>query len=118
MREIKFRQFINGEFWYWGCGVLLNPNEFVHPLDPSKQSDQYTGLKDSRGIKIYERDIVAPSDNSKQEENRQVRFIDGCFCYSLSSHVSTKGQYSQLSRARANMFKVIGNLDETPELLK
>jgi len=102
MRELKFRQFINGEFWYWGYGVLPDPKEFVYPRYPSLPSDQYTGLKDSRGIKIYERDIIKWISTGGGYE---VVFLEGAFSLKDGMLFNPK------------RVEIIGNLDETPELL-
>ncbi len=61
MREIKFRQWDkrNKRFHYFGFEV--NDFQFTAPVNPSREHypvSQYTGLKDPKGVEIYEGDIV------------------------------------------------------------
>ena len=55
MRELKFRQFVNGRWHYWGN--LGDITSFVGPVTPKVESFQYTGLKDRSGHDIFEGDI-------------------------------------------------------------
>jgi hypothetical protein len=71
---------------------------------------QYTGLKDANGVKIFEGDILGGG----QSEPREVIFEDGSF--RLYDDTSS-GNQSIVPRS-ANRLKVIGNIYETPELLK
>lgn len=118
MREIKFRawdkednkMYYNAERTYdFGLndsdimeenfgGVLNNDNFIVM---------QYTGVKDKSGKEIYEGDIVECFKN----ELATVKFISGCFVLDSTS-------YTETFHNVCGKIKVIGNIYETPDLLK
>ena len=63
MRELKFRQFVNGKWHYWG--FIEEDKTFVGPASLIEENYQYTGLRDKKrtkkypkGQEIYEGDIV------------------------------------------------------------
>lgn len=136
MRTIKFRgkRKDNGE---WVYGGFMQTPEATFVVDYStvvqKAKDgyptvydvvevipetvgQFTSLKDKQGIEIYEGDIVIiiRLDDNKTE----IAFIewsdDDCsFCYSVGK------QRRCVYRVTENMMpEVIGNIHESPELLK
>ena len=51
MKEIKFRQLINGKWHYWG--FLGDNNTFTGPASLTENNYQYTGLKDNKRTKKY-----------------------------------------------------------------
>jgi uncharacterized phage protein (TIGR01671 family) len=68
---------------------------------------QYTGLKDSKGVEIYEGDIVEIGDRK-----REVIFNIGMFYID-----ENYGDIVPVSEVD-NIIEVIGNIFENPELIK
>ena len=147
MKEIKFRgkRVDNGE-WVYGSLVIQKYNKinkyyiidsgfiscefaFFEEVNPETVG-QFVGLKDSKGIEIYERDIVRFLDDmryvvSKEKEYLvgEVRDIDGAFwCYykdeeNLTRLVSVMVDY-WAEELKENQCEIIGNIKENPELIK
>ena len=121
-REIKFRAWDskNKKYYLMGnCDFFIErdgPSVF-NELDSGRtnknwQLEQFTGLKDSKGVEIYEGDIV------QNFHDRTIEVIewncDGHFCLCSEKHPSGYGT----SDAWATMVSVIGNNHENSELLK
>lgn len=83
--------------------------------------EQYTGLKDVNGNKIFEGDIVISGWNEMQEggpdlfieAKGQVAFDEGCF----GVYDNEQG-FRPLFTMTLNKLHVIGNIHENPELLE
>ena len=120
MRTIKFRAIGKG-------GVMRSwedlQNIHVHTLFTMSQPElilmQYTGLKDKNGVEIYEGDIVS------YHNDRHIGVIEysttgGMVGYIINFDAHTKGLYWEAAELyiQKNVFEVIGNIYENPELLE
>jgi hypothetical protein len=85
-------------------GSLLHSEEFVLM--------QYTGLKDKNGKEIYEGDIVAICGNDPSLV--EWRDNDSCFIF---NNVMSVGFWS-MRKDDEVQYNIVGNIYETPELLK
>lgn len=82
---------------------------------------QFTGLHDKAAKEIYEGDIVSVTFDGEVKTNFSVKWNETNapeFCFSnkrgdLLSHTGW-----QLTKSRPEFYEVIGNIYETPELLK
>jgi len=72
---------------------------------------QYTGLKDCRGVEIYEGDILGNGKNNKNIY--EVTFEDGCFDNTL---IFEDESYEYFHNSY--QLEVIGNIYENPELIQ
>ena len=124
MREIKFRGLdVEGHWWYGE----LNPQGEYHinlanffanahagAIRPETVGE-YTGLKDKNDKEIYEGDIVTA--NYKVMTSRySVVIRDGHTC--LDARPSSSVLSFHLDIANTELYEVIGNITENPELLK
>jgi uncharacterized phage protein (TIGR01671 family) len=132
MREIKFRgkKIENGE-WSYGdlipgkaititglrSKTLIGNREIV-----TETVGQYTGLKDKKGVEIYEGDIFSMNEKF----NKIVKFIDDRAAFCVANIEDMKHRYwleiwQQPSPIWWTDFKreieVIGNIYDNPELL-
>ena len=125
MREIKFRKWdLN---WDGSMPQMQYSDNSEHALGLyavhilDKGSDfgyafmQYTGLKDSDGVEIYENDIVNCSSGVVGYAdllNGVVNYHNGCF------RVTFKTKNGTTHKRVSVITKVIGNIHEHPELVK
>ena len=133
MREIKFRaKSIKTNKWIYGSYVEdkewakhyiykqehdgLYHKLIRHEVNP-KTVGQYTGLKDKNGKEIYEGNIV-----SWLEHHSEIVFSAGTFCLaddeSPGFHLHRCGLNATLNLNGISKAEIIGNIYESPELLK
>jgi uncharacterized phage protein (TIGR01671 family) len=126
MREIKFRAWdVARQEWLLGYeypslggfsmfGEVMMMGEYAALLSgyfPENLDDialmQYTGLKDSKGVEIYEGDIV------------EYLYRDGYIKKYIEVKWRNMRQYTgfNITNTRRAELKVIGNIYENPELL-
>lgn len=121
MREILFRGKMEKGDWIYGCYVLTPDDgpvimtcadwggKFSHPVIPSTVG-QYTGFCDKHGVRIFEGDkFTDPTGDiytvKWEEDSGAWEFFskDGSFLFVMECF---------------DMFEVIGNIHDNPELLK
>ena len=149
MREIKYRlrdrkkKIVGYERWYEGYFHYDNPDEgladgsgwweappcWMYSVDGEKWTtqvirhrykDSHTGLKDSKGVEIYEGDIL----DRKDDILCIVTFEDGKFGWNIRykrPELNQRQDYfgrSYACQEEASKLEIIGNIYENPELLK
>lgn len=105
MREIKFRA--------WdGCEMIFMDmkRDGIYICGTHKELMQYTGLQDSKGVDIYEGDIVTGIANRKYV----LRFITDGWC--LDAGVTPR--LHDYIHDCGNILEVIGNIYEHKHLLE
>ena len=117
MRDIKFRvwdkcaqQFISACSIYCANGCISNAL-YVKPLANSTWVlQEYTGLKDVKGIDIYEGDIISGSFYDTEyhhAQNIRAEVVFNAGAFNIASSLWFKPS-----------LKVIGNVFQTPNALK
>lgn len=122
MREIKFRgKSIHTGRWAYGYlsvdfeesssphySIKIGPHGFVTVCP--KSVGQFTGLKDSKGVEIFEGDVVEHSFNTGAKDMPVV------VRYKLDKFVNAR-PYRSMEHG-LSVVNVLGNIYENPELIK
>ena len=123
-RELKFRAWVNDHWvdWIPTCKTLgaynaniIDTDGYTFEEDNPFIVEQYTGLKDKNGKEIYEGDIVDYAGECTcviQYEDEGARFIHRDISDDFPFGSNGLGEYN------GNLFEVIGNIHENPELLE
>lgn len=124
-REIKFRAWFIGtksmQDWAGVSHRFSHETGYWYFNNPKIILMQNTGLKDKKGVEIYEGDILACEYYKKSGKfNNFVTFIDGMFCMNPNKKLhQVKRPLSksmQFAKEANNEYEVIGNIYENPEL--
>ena len=105
VRIIKFRS------WDSRNKVMETPDNFANDIDGDKyQIMQYTGLKDYKGVEIYDCDIVS-------WQGAYIVWMDklGCWGFTFKGHEYSTPLYHDDNLLQS---QVVGNIYSTPELLE
>lgn len=127
MKQIKFRQFINGNWHYWG----FIRNTFTGPANLVDESYQYVGMEDCAHVPIYEGDIVSfdgyySGDTYYQAGKGIVTLEAGSWCImSKVPRTSTTQLHTDFvyefnlteGEISYNSVLIIGDFKQNPELL-
>lgn len=130
MREILFRAYDKGRKEYLSGGHLFiainkdkRPNKSEIYLDEISNADkykdrfiieQYTGLIDKNGKKIFEGDIMSYISGDGDIRYLEVAFKDGYFCY-----IEEGNEWDNMLYCLDLLNAVVaGNMHDNPELLE
>ena len=128
MREILFRgkSKAQGSEWLYGDVLIYeNSAQIWETINSRKHNSvvsletigQYTGLTDKNGKKIFEGDIIAGAAHwLERMKNGVVTFRDGSF--GLIWYRGDIEQFNPFTSMCNVEYEVIGNIHDTPELLK
>lgn len=124
----KYRQWLKtpicpeGEFIYWGYGVM--PGEwnsaFVEPQEFQKPSEQWTGVEDRNGIKVYAGDIFncIYHNDGHTDHHYEVVYSPENGRHLLKRHGNACPQNGVVQTlSDVARYPMAGNIHENPELL-
>lgn len=127
-REIKYRQFVNDDFTYWGYSVMAGyPRDFVKPRFPLSPSDEYINIDDKNDRKIYTNDIVrilytdwpSKNDSDPRTLKEYLRDIAHVGKVVFNPYYGYRVEdIGGMNCGEHGYIELIGNIYENPELLK
>lgn len=79
--KLKFRQWNNGSWHYWG---QIEEGSFVQPINLGEKSYQYIGKEDAKGKEIYEGDRVKYRVSPVRSEEAVIKRIENGFWISAN----------------------------------
>lgn len=122
MNDLKFRQYKDEQFYYWGLlesGIFTNPACSMFDRYPPMQ---YTGFKDCKNKEIYVGDIVKNNwtHDAEDFELLEIRFCDSGYSNTMGFHaLNMDGEISNFYGGMPDLeaLEVVGNIYENKELL-
>jgi hypothetical protein len=112
MRQLRFRVYVpeHEKFAYFGVGEFYESDRYL--VQDKYPVQQWTGLIDSKGIDIYEGDLLefAYSDNGKKFVG-EITYCNkfACFIVVVGNAFET---FSDLQYEYTNNFIIVGNILE------
>lgn len=127
MRTIKFRgkDIRTGEWFFGnlfdkdihGCTHICTTRKGCLNIDPSTVG-QFTGLLDKNGTDIYEGDILMFREEENCNDTLVVMWDKGSFVAEYPNRGEGACIRSNYFAAFPEMFRVVGNIHDNPELVK
>ena len=132
MRDIKFRAWVDGRGMYKLRGFVKHVNGItIHAVDSVglEMEDwyfykdipeimEYTSMKDSKGVDIYEGDIVSMLYAPQAIAKGVIKFEEGSFRFLTEEAKPNSSVAYDCVHTHGNSFTVIGNVYENSELTK
>ncbi len=121
MQQVKFKQYINLRWYYWGFideDLDTKRKHFVEPQSHVSESFQYTEIDDESGNEIYAGDILEYEGvclGKLTAMKGYVWFDEGVYkLVSIGGDFDGKGKPLSMQRK----LKIIGTVARDPELLE
>ena len=119
MREIKFRYRIEQKGRVTLCIITQETLEGPAYLDgPVISRDQYTGLKDKKGVDAYDKDIYRNLDSGLVGKFEILTGVGSDYVNCTEYKDGEIYNNHAFARHDSTNFEVIGNTYDNPELLK
>ena len=108
MREIKFREWNPDTKTMCHVDILNCRNEMKYLM-------QYIGAKDKNGVEIYEGDVIR--ENARRNKVDYVIRWSAAACRFVAEPFIAGRIYPNLNQGTMVHYEVIGNINESPELV-
>ena len=129
---IKFRAFQDGEMYYQEKAGVYGAKHFFATLYEDCELMQYTGLKDKKGVEIYEGDVVTWSFTHKPMSSKkrikksfifEIKWNQLECCFGEFTKHGFKSNlvgnaFPELGDISETDYEIIGNIHENTELIK